>query len=119
MAKLIERYSDHDLLSKACHILKTLYDCDIVEEDVILGWYDRGPSKKFVSRELSTKILARCAPMVTWLRQAEEEESESSEGESENNSPKTTHPVNGSNGTEAVDANGTGDDDDDVDIDAI
>ncbi|KAH8859014.1 Eukaryotic translation initiation factor 5 [Schistosoma japonicum] len=91
MAKLIERYSDHDLLSKACHILKTLYDCDIVEEDVILGWYDRGPSKKFVSRELSTKILARCAPMVTWLRQAEEEESESSEGESENNSPKTNH----------------------------
>ncbi|KAA0185856.1 Eukaryotic translation initiation factor 5 [Fasciolopsis buskii] len=56
-AKSIERFNKQDLLSKACHILKCLYDCDIVEEDVILAWYDKGPSRKFVSKELSAKIL--------------------------------------------------------------
>ncbi|CAH8501173.1 unnamed protein product, partial [Heterobilharzia americana] len=88
MAKLIERHADQNLINKACHLLKTLYDSDVIEEDVILAWYDRGPSKKFVSRELSAKILSRCAPMVTWLRQAEEEESGSSEEEVEASSPK-------------------------------
>ncbi|VDP93880.1 unnamed protein product [Echinostoma caproni] len=81
MAKLIERYREQDLLSKACHILKCFYDCDVVEEDVILSWYDKGPSKKFVSRDLSAKILNICAPMVKWLKEAEEEDSDESEDE--------------------------------------
>lgn len=119
MAKLIERHSDQNLVDKACHLLKTLYDCDVIEEDVILGWYDKGPSKKFVSRELSAKILARCSPMVTWLRQAEEEESESSEEESETNGHTITQPINGSNNASVPATNVTDDEDDDVDIDAI
>ncbi|CAH8820597.1 unnamed protein product [Trichobilharzia szidati] len=119
MAKLIERHADQNLISKACHLLKALYDNDIIEGDVILAWYDKGPSKKFVSRELSAKILSRCAPMVTWLRQAEEEESESSDEETETSSPKVPQPTNGVNGTSAVATNGTDAEEDDVDIDAI
>ncbi|VDQ10196.1 unnamed protein product [Trichobilharzia regenti] len=119
MAKLIERHADQNLISKACHLLKALYDNDIIEEDVILAWYDKGPSKKFVSRELSAKILSRCAPMVTWLRQAEEEESESSEEETETSSPKVPQPTNGVNGSSAVATNGVDAEEDDVDIDAI
>ncbi|CAH8491088.1 unnamed protein product [Schistosoma mattheei] len=47
MAKLIERHSDQNLIDKACHLLKTLYDCDVIEEDVILDWYDKGVSTLF------------------------------------------------------------------------
>lgn len=78
MTKLIERYN---MLTKSCHILKALYDADIVEEDVICSWDDKGPSKKFVSRDLSAKILAQCAPMVKWLKEAEEESDEASDAE--------------------------------------
>lgn len=43
VAKLIERFREC-LLAKACHLLKQLYDFDIIEEDVILAWYDKGVS---------------------------------------------------------------------------
>ncbi|KAF5394685.1 Eukaryotic translation initiation factor 5 [Paragonimus heterotremus] len=79
VAKLIERYNEQKLLSKACHILKALYDNDVIEEDVICAWYEKGPSKKFVSRDLSSKILSQCAPMVKWLQEAEEESDDSNE----------------------------------------
>ncbi|THD23514.1 Eukaryotic translation initiation factor 5 [Fasciola hepatica] len=123
IAKLIERFSKHDLLSKACHILKCLYDCDIVEEDVILAWYDKGPSKKFVSRELSAKILSLCAPMVKWLKEAEEEDSDESEEDgspavdtSQADSDHAKQPVPLKMGNHVTQES---DSEDDIDIDAI
>jgi translation initiation factor 5 len=38
--KLLEKY-EKQLLPKAAHILKSFYDEDILEEEVILGWADR------------------------------------------------------------------------------
>ncbi|KAA3672846.1 translation initiation factor 5 [Paragonimus westermani] len=54
VAKLIERYSEQKLLSRACHILKALYDNDVVEEDVICAWYEKGDDADRVV-ELSEK----------------------------------------------------------------
>lgn len=60
------------LLPKVAHILKTLYDLDILEEEVLIEWGSK-PSKKYVSKELSTDILAKAAVFITWLKEAEEE----------------------------------------------
>lgn len=38
--KLVETYYEQ-LLPKAAHILKTLYDSDILEEESILEWADK------------------------------------------------------------------------------
>lgn len=38
--KLVETYTEQ-LLPKAAHILKTFYDSDILEEEVILEWADK------------------------------------------------------------------------------
>lgn len=73
--KLIELKKDA-LLPKVPHILKELYDRDVVEEDVFLEWGAKA-SKKYVSKELSLEIQAKAAPFIKWLKEAEETESES------------------------------------------
>lgn len=118
MCKLIEHFQKDNLIAKACHMLKQLYDCDIVEEEVILKWATK-ESKKGVSKELRNQIIDKCAPMIKWLQEADEEDSDGdsdddSDSEVENSSPSTleaTGPstVNGKDQSE----------DDDVDIDAI
>ncbi|KER32724.1 hypothetical protein T265_01215 [Opisthorchis viverrini] len=124
MAKLIERHTEHNLLSKACHILKALYDNDIIEEDVIIAWYEKGPSKKFVSRELSSKILSHCAPMVKWLQEAEEE-SEDSEADDEvpdarsNGTSEATVDVEPKESPPATESKDGTESEDEIDIDAI
>jgi len=70
------------LLPKVAHILKGLYDNDVVEEEVLLEWGQKA-SKKYVSRELSEQIQAKAKPFITWLKEAEEEESESEEDDLE------------------------------------
>lgn len=115
MAKLMERHSDQNLLSKACHILKALYDSDVIEEDVILAWYEHGPSKKFVSKDLSAKIIAQCEPMVKWLQEAEEEDSDESDDEVSQTAAQTDD-VNHVNGVLKQEA---ACEDEDIDIDAI
>ncbi|VDN23901.1 unnamed protein product, partial [Dibothriocephalus latus] len=41
MSIIIDKNSSSNLMDKACHILKSLYDCDIVEEEVILSWFEK------------------------------------------------------------------------------
>ncbi len=64
------------LLPKVAHVLKGLYDLDLVEEEVMIEWGSK-PSRKYVSKELSADILAKAAPFITWLKEAEEESEES------------------------------------------
>lgn len=68
------------LLPKVPLIFKTLYDEDILDEEVLLEW-DSKVSKKYVSKELSTDIHAKAEPFIKWLKEAEEEESEEEESE--------------------------------------
>lgn len=66
------------LLPKVAHILKALYDMDLVEEEIILEWGSK-PSRKYVSKELNADILAKASPFLKWLKEAEEESDESDE----------------------------------------
>lgn len=67
------------LLPKVAHILKSFYDMDIIEEEVLIEWAEK-VSKKYVSKEMAKEIHAKAKPFIDWLRQAEEE---SSDGEDE------------------------------------
>ncbi|XP_039248292.2 eukaryotic translation initiation factor 5-like [Styela clava] len=72
--KMIELHQDV-LLPKVMHILKELYDLDIVDEEVMLEWGEK-PSKKYVTKELSRAIHEKAAPFIKWLKEAEEESSD-------------------------------------------
>ncbi|KAI9017449.1 eIF4-gamma/eIF5/eIF2-epsilon-domain-containing protein [Gaertneriomyces semiglobifer] len=54
-----------NLMSKTAMILKSLYDSDLVEEDVFLRWYDDVQD---------ADLKKKSTPFATWLRTAEEEE---------------------------------------------
>lgn len=75
--KTIEVHKD-SLLPKVPRIMKTLYDEDILDEEVILEW-GKKVSKKYVSKELSEQIHKKAEPFLTWLKEAEEESEESDE----------------------------------------
>jgi translation initiation factor 5 len=79
--QVINQYKDI-LLPKSAHILKALYDEDIVVEEVLIDW-DSKISKKYVSKELSAEIHAKAAPFIKWLKEAEEESSEEDGEDSE------------------------------------
>ncbi|VDL94535.1 unnamed protein product [Schistocephalus solidus] len=76
MSIIVDKNSSSNLMDKACHILKSLYDCDIVEEEVILSWFG---AKRFVSKPVAAKLAEVCSPMLKWLAEAEEESSEEEE----------------------------------------
>ena len=63
------------LLSSVTLILKALYDCDLVEEEIFLTW-DEKASKKYVDKKDAKKVREKAAPFITWLREAEEDEEE-------------------------------------------
>ncbi|KAG0418479.1 hypothetical protein HPB47_004827 [Ixodes persulcatus] len=64
------------LLPRVPHILKALYDSDVLEEEVLLDW-SKKVSKKYVSKEVAQEIHERAKPFIKWLQEAEEEESSS------------------------------------------
>lgn len=70
------------LLPKVPHILKELYDMDIVEEEVLLDW-GKKVSKKYVSKAVAQDIHEKAAPFIKWLEEAEEEESSEDDDEIE------------------------------------
>ena len=72
----------NDLLVKVPHILKALYDLDIVEEKAFFDWDSKG-NRKIVGKELADEIRSRAAPFLKWLREAEEEDSSSESEEDE------------------------------------
>jgi len=71
LEKLAERYSK--VADKFANILKGLYDLDILEEEAIIEWGAK-VSKKYVSKELSTKLHENAEPFIAWLKEAEEED---------------------------------------------
>ena len=71
-----------DLVPKVAHILKSLYDLDILEEKVIIEWGEKA-YKKTVGKEVAEEIHAKAAPFLKWLKEAEEEDSDSDEDDDE------------------------------------
>ena len=66
------------IVFQATAIFKAFYDHDIIDEEVILEW-GKKVSKKYVSKALSEKIHEKVKPFITWLKEAEEEESDESD----------------------------------------
>lgn len=54
-----------NLMTRAPNVLKGLYDAELVEEDVMLAWYDLPTT--------DAELKKKCAVFVDWLRSAEEE----------------------------------------------
>jgi len=66
------------LMARVSHILKAFYDADIIDEKVIIEWGTK-VYKKGVGKEVAEEIHEKAAPFLTWLKEAEEEESDSDE----------------------------------------
>lgn len=62
----IKEYQDQ-LLSKVSHILKELYDSDILEEKQILEWAEK-KNKKTVGKELAEQIHSKAAVFIKWYK---------------------------------------------------
>lgn len=71
-----------ELLPKSAHVIKILYDCDLVLEDSILAWGEK-PSSKYVKKAKAKEILDKVAPVLKWLKEAEEEDSDEEEDDDE------------------------------------
>lgn len=71
-------------LPYTAHILKQLYDDDILEDSTILKWAEK-PSKKFVKKIFVEKMVAECTKFLDWLKEddSDDEGSSSEEEESE------------------------------------
>lgn len=77
LEKLIEL--DETRLTKTPRYLKTMYDLDLVDEEVFVVWEKKFP--KIVTNELAKKIRAAGSAFLTWIKEAEEEESSEDEDE--------------------------------------
>lgn len=69
-----------ELLPRVAHLLKALYDLDILDEKVILEW---GSKKKSAVKQLASQIHEKALPFIKWLKEAEEEESDDDDEEDE------------------------------------
>jgi len=125
------------LLARVPLILKEFFEQDILEEEVILEWAKK-VSKKYVSKEMATKIHDKAAPFVTWLKEAEEESDESSEEDIElefderakiskiketsaepDKAAESTAAAGTKEAKKTAEDDNNDDDDDDIDIDDI
>ena len=75
LEKLIEL--DETRLNKTPRYLKTMYDLDLVDEEVFVAWEKKLP--KIVTNELAKKIRAAGSAFLNWIKEAEEEESSEDE----------------------------------------
>nr|XP_012303386.2 eukaryotic translation initiation factor 5 [Aotus nancymaae] len=103
------------LISKIPHILKEMYDADLLEEEVIISWSEKA-SKKYVSKELAKKIRVKAEPFIKWLKEAEEE---SSGGEEEDEDENIEVVYSKTASVLKVETVKSDNKDDDIDIDAI
>jgi len=76
--KLVGDVYVEKLFPQAVRIMKEFYDHNILDEETLIEWSGK-ESKKYVSKDMSRKIHEKVAPLIKWLKEAEEEEDSSSE----------------------------------------
>jgi len=113
-----QRFPD-TLLPRTAHVLKSLYDNDLVDEAVIIDWHKKG-SKKILGKELAQQLHNKAAPFVTWLQEAEEESgSEEESDEDEEPEVEIEYSYQATSGLKEAKVTAAVADDDDLDIDNI
>jgi hypothetical protein len=75
-----ERFEEA-LLKKAPHVLKAFYDLDLLEEEAIVHWSEK--KSKTNNREVSKKVKKAAEPFITWLKEADEDDSEGDDEDDE------------------------------------
>lgn len=71
----LERYiglENQSLIPSVSKILVSLYDKELISEEVIIGWGTK-VSKKYVSKDISKKVRKAAKPFIKWLQEADEE----------------------------------------------
>lgn len=112
------------LMPKVPGILKLFYDADILEEKALFEWSSK-VSRRYVSKDLCQEIHDKAAPFLTWLKEAEEEDSESEEEdddleiEYDDRAKQSLKPQQPPPAQKPSAVNQDSDDEDDFDIDAI
>ncbi|CAK9806788.1 Eukaryotic translation initiation factor 5 [Anthophora plagiata] len=112
------------LMPKVPGILKLFYDADILEEKALFEWSSK-VTKRYVSKDLSQEIHDKAAPFLTWLKEAEEEDSESEEEdddleiEYDDRAKQSLKPQQPPPVQKPAVVNEDSDNEDDFDIDAI
>lgn len=68
---------------QAALVLKVLYEEDIVEEDLIVAWYDKAAAGRALGIEPEAAAAVRSAakPFVEWLKEAESDDEDSDDEE--------------------------------------
>lgn len=67
---------DHpDMYEKVVKILQLYYHHDLISEEVVTKWGSKA-SKKYVDLSTSKKVRKAAEPFITWLAEAEEEDSD-------------------------------------------
>ena len=69
---------DHEQLKFTAHVLKFLYDDDVVEEDVMIAWADKASCAKAcgiaVDATKSAAVRKAAQPIIEWLKSAESDD---------------------------------------------
>lgn len=66
------------MLDKVVKILQLYYHHDLISEEVVTKWGSKA-SKKYVDLSVSKKVRKAAEPFITWLAEAEEEDSDEEE----------------------------------------
>jgi len=62
------------LVSRTPHILTTLYENDVLDEDSIMSWVESPPESSWlVKKETAVNIRKKAKPFIDWLKSAEDE----------------------------------------------
>jgi len=69
-----------ELIPSVPKILMTLYQADLLEEDVIAQWGTH-VSKKYVDKDTSKRVRKASEPFLKWLEEADDDEDDEDDGE--------------------------------------
>lgn len=71
---------DTSLLPKISMILQSFYNNDLLSDDALFAWREK-PSKRYVSKEVGSKVREHAKPFFDWLQTAESGDEDDSDEE--------------------------------------